>query len=411
MPTYHTRCCSCGRVVGPAYAKDERTSSPCDQCKQAGKAATPPGAAGVQAAGKDTGNQLKSLNATGKATLSEMKTLNDTATKQLEVQNRIAAMNAELVTLNQKQVQLQTAQLDVMQQQKALAEQQLVVQRASAIQLQLQTEMMQLNELRMRRQREFKTAAYAIKRETERVAALSDVLVRALWLNELDAQVKAASLTPMSVEELVDKEYVGAVLQALESEMRRALDTLDDQGRTDMNWLLSYSNYGDGSSLQRRLADARAEIQRAQGIREPTSQKAGWFSSAGPPGLRKPIQWVGTALALWFAFLGAVGALAALLNGEFVSAVRIGVLLLPAGVLLMYWYRFYKNRPETVDTAALAAWEGRAATLDTAEKRLAALEAEHSQDQNRRIEVRDRLSGLVTKHPQLIDLGYEASVS
>jgi hypothetical protein len=129
------QCGQCNRIFqsNDEYGahKDLCTMARQGKANAAANKATADALKGMQTYGKETVSQLKSLNATGKATLSEVKTLNETATKQLEVQNRIAAMNAELVKLNQKQVQLQTAQLNVMQQQKALAEQQLVVQRAS----------------------------------------------------------------------------------------------------------------------------------------------------------------------------------------------------------------------------------------------------------------------------------------
>jgi hypothetical protein len=402
----HLRCCKCNRVLQALYGGDKLSNSPCEECRKEANPRPAGGSAGNAAVANIVAGPIAAMQA--KAQLNEVKSLNDTAAKQLEVQNKIAAMNAELVTLNQKQVQLQSAQLDVMQQQKALAEQQLVVQRASALQLQLQTEMMQLNELRMRRQREFKTAAFAIKRETERVSAIGDTVVRALWLHALDAQVQAASLTPAAVEELADKEYVGAVLGTLESEIRRALDELGDGGRDDVRWLQSYAGDRDDPALQRRLADARAELQRAEAITEPQPQKAWSLKGERPKGMRSILEAAVAALVILFCGTGFLMIPLAIANGGIANAIPAFVFSSPAVGIIAYWYKFFRDKGGRVDPALAAAWESRPGRIAAAEKHISEIEREIEHDRASRAERRARVAQLVTAHPQLTDLGYVA---
>ena len=203
--------------------------------------------------------------------LSEFQALNQTSQKMQAVQQQISVMQAELVQLNARQVQLQSQMLDVQRRQLVVQEQQLVTQKISAIQLNLQTEMMQLGEVRQKRQRELKAAAFAIKTEVERLRGLQDAFVRLVWLKQLETSAAQAELNPSELEELGDKEYVQNVFQLATFEVNRAGSELPTAEQHECQWLLSGGERGayervaaieaQIAVLRERILQARAQLQ------------------------------------------------------------------------------------------------------------------------------------------------------
>lgn len=157
----------------------------------------------------------------------ELRMLNRTSKELAASQGRVASMTAELAELIAAQAALQAETLDLQRQQVVLQEQQLNAQRMASIQLQLQTEIMQVNELRQRRQREMKSTLFELRTQLNEFPGGLPALRRAAALALIDLGAKSAGLSPSTFEELGDKEAAEVVLARLDGMRQESLDNLD----------------------------------------------------------------------------------------------------------------------------------------------------------------------------------------
>lgn len=341
----------------------------------------------------------------------------DTNKKMLAVQEHIAVMQAELVDLNHKQVQLQSQMLDVQRRQLVIQEQQLVMQKISAIQLQLQTEMMQLKEVRDRRQRALKAAAFGIRNEIEKLRKLPDALVRLVWLKQLDQAAKEANLLPSELEELTDKEYVHSVYELANSELDRATFGLSEGERRDCDWLLEGADQALSAQVAAggaRVAEWKSRIDQLETEIQTTRARAaalGATPGAGNVEVSVISAAVGALLALGLGFIAALA---------FERAAAGGLLFLSMGVPAVVALGAFVVR-DSRKSARIGRQRGAAQASEHAvrlEADLVAAQAalRHVEASLRRLgedveQNRGRAAAIMGGHPGLAELGFSAAAS
>jgi hypothetical protein len=173
--------------------------------------------------------ELKKNTAANELQHQELKKVSAATQNLAHAQRAVEVQQARIVELNKQSLALQEEANDIGKAQLALQKQQLVAQELATVQLQMQTQLLQLEHLRTAQQRAFKEAAHSLRDRLGRVDPEWSPLVRAVLFTALIRARFAAGLTPSALEEIGDKQFVSELVAEQSAALEEAKSRLTDE--------------------------------------------------------------------------------------------------------------------------------------------------------------------------------------